>query len=146
MSDDSMVRQTNNLTFPNHFEGKRFNRDALQARGFLGAFRWKLTSRPEPSPVFISDVQQSIPPRNSESRWAQNHSGEPLDRAPSWGGGINILTDPIWSERAIPPSAIDKVLVETTARRSTIFKQIAVSKCAIELPVEDRCASRSLST
>jgi hypothetical protein len=51
------------LRFPKHFDGRRFyNPDAPQARGFLDVFRWKLTSRPEPSPTFISDVKQSIPP------------------------------------------------------------------------------------
>jgi L-ascorbate metabolism protein UlaG (beta-lactamase superfamily) len=90
------------LTFPKHFDGKRFyNPDALQARGFLGALRWKLTSCPEPSPVFISDVQQSIPPRDIEGGGLRitlvNHSTVLLQQQ-----GINILTDPVWSERASP--------------------------------------------
>jgi hypothetical protein len=54
--------------FPKHFDGRRFyNPDAPQARGFLDALRWKLSSRPEPSPEFISDVEQSTPPRYLES-------------------------------------------------------------------------------
>ena len=44
--------------FPKHFEGRRFyNSDAPQARGFLHVLQWKLRSRPEPSPEFISDVE-----------------------------------------------------------------------------------------
>ena len=53
--------------FPKHFDGRRFyNPGAPQARGFLDVLRWKLRSRPEPSPDFISDVQQSTPPRRME--------------------------------------------------------------------------------
>ena len=53
--------------FAKHFDGKRFyNPDAPQAPGLLDVLRWKLTSRPEPSPSFISDVEQSIPPRRVE--------------------------------------------------------------------------------
>jgi L-ascorbate metabolism protein UlaG (beta-lactamase superfamily) len=88
--------------FPNHFDGKRFyNPDAPQARGFLDVARWKLTSRPEPSPSFISDVKQSAPPRRVEGGGLRitlvNHSTVLLQQQ-----GVNILTDPIWSERASP--------------------------------------------
>jgi L-ascorbate metabolism protein UlaG (beta-lactamase superfamily) len=90
--------------FPKHFDGKRFyNPDAPQARGFLAALRWKLTSRPEPSPTFIPDVEQSIPPRRVEGGGLRttlvNHSTVLLQQR-----GCNILTDPIWSERASPLS------------------------------------------
>jgi L-ascorbate metabolism protein UlaG (beta-lactamase superfamily) len=88
--------------FPKHFDGKRFyNPDAPQARGFLDVLRWKLTSRPEPSPRFISDVEPSIPPRRVEGSGLRttlvNHSTVLLQQR-----GFNILTDPIWSERASP--------------------------------------------
>jgi L-ascorbate metabolism protein UlaG (beta-lactamase superfamily) len=93
---------TNGPQFPKHFDGKRFyNPDAPQVRGLLDALRWKLTSRPEPSPGFISDVEQSIPPRRVEGSGLRatlvNHSTVLLQQ-----GGSNILTDPIWSERASP--------------------------------------------
>jgi len=86
--------------FPKHFDGKHFyNPDARQAPGLLEALRWKLTSRPEPSPSFISDVEQSTPPRRVEGSALRitlvNHSTVLLQQ-----GGSNILTDPIWSERA----------------------------------------------
>ena len=88
--------------FPKHFDGKRFhNPDAPQAPGLLEALRWKLTSRPEPSPSFISDVEPSIPPRRVEGSTLRttliNHSTVLLQQR-----GSNILTDPIWSERASP--------------------------------------------
>ena len=49
--------------FPKHFDGKRFyNPGAPQAPGLFKVLRWKLTSRAERSPDFISDVEQCIPP------------------------------------------------------------------------------------
>jgi len=90
--------------FPKHFDGRRFyNPDAPQAPGLLDALCWKLTSRPQPSPSFISDVEQSIPPRRVEDSGLRttlvNHSTVLLQQR-----GSNILTDPIWSERASPLS------------------------------------------
>jgi L-ascorbate metabolism protein UlaG (beta-lactamase superfamily) len=92
--------------FPKHFDGKRFyNPDAPQASGLLDALRWKLTSRPEPSPRFIADVEQSVPPQRVEGSGLRitlvNHSTVLLQQS-----GSNILTDPIWSERASPLSWI----------------------------------------
>src|ERR1700691_615075 len=90
--------------FPKHFDGKRFyNPDAPQAPRLLDALRWKLTTRPEPSPSFISDVEQSVPPRRVEGTGLLttpvNHSTMLVQQSDS-----NILTDPIWSERASPLS------------------------------------------
>jgi L-ascorbate metabolism protein UlaG (beta-lactamase superfamily) len=87
-----------------HFDGRRFcNPDAPQAPGFLDVVRWKLTIRPAPSPSFISDVVPSIPPRHVEGSELRttlvNHSTVLLQQR-----GCNILTDPIWSERASPLS------------------------------------------
>lgn len=93
---------TSGPTFPKHFDGKRFsNPDARQAPGLLDALRWKLTSRPDRSPRFIADVEPSIPPRLVEGSGLRttlvNHSTVLLQQR-----GSNILTDPIWSERASP--------------------------------------------
>jgi L-ascorbate metabolism protein UlaG (beta-lactamase superfamily) len=92
--------------FPKHFDGKRFyNPDAPQSPGYLDALRWKLSSRPEPSPKFIADVEQSIPPRRVENSGLRatlvNHSTVLLQQL-----GCNILTDPVWSERVSPVSWI----------------------------------------
>jgi L-ascorbate metabolism protein UlaG (beta-lactamase superfamily) len=94
------------MRFPKHFDGRRFyNPDASQAPGFLDVIRWKLTSRPESSPSFISDVEPSIPPRSVDGNALRitlvNHSTVLLQQR-----GFNILTDPIWSERASPFSWI----------------------------------------
>jgi L-ascorbate metabolism protein UlaG (beta-lactamase superfamily) len=87
-----------------HFDGKRFyNPDAPQALGFRDALRWKLSSRPEPSPGFIADVEQTVPPARVEGDRLRatlvNHSTVLVQQR-----GSNILTDPIWSERASPLS------------------------------------------
>jgi len=92
--------------FSNHFDGKRFfNPDAPQARGFLDVLRWKLTGRPESSPRFIADVEPSKPPSSVEGNDLRvtliNHSTLLLQFSE-----CNILTDPIWSERASPLSWI----------------------------------------
>src|SRR5579864_6370603 len=101
-----MHERTNEPGFPKHFDGKYFyNPDAPQARGFLDVLRWKLTSRPEPSPEFIPDVEHSIPPRRLEGSQLRvtlvNHSTLLIQH-----GTSNILTDPNWSERTSPLSWI----------------------------------------
>src|SRR5438876_5879294 len=101
-----MQEGTSDPRFPKHFDGKRFyNPDAPQAPGLLQALRWKLTSRPEPSASFILDVEQSVPPRRVEGSGLRttlvNHSTVLLQQR-----GSNILTDPIWSQRASPLSWI----------------------------------------
>ena len=99
-----MQENTSGAGFPKHFDGKRFyNPDGRQVSGFLDLLRWKLTSRPEPSPRFISDVVQSRPLNRVEGSGLRatlvNHSTVLLQQR-----GSNILTDPIWSERASPVS------------------------------------------
>ncbi len=97
-----MQEGTGDPRFPKHFDGKRFyNPGAPQAPGLLDALRWKLTSGPEPSPGFISDVEPSVPLRRVEGSGLRttlvNHSTVLLQQR-----GSNILTDPLWSERASP--------------------------------------------
>jgi len=89
-------------TFPPHFDGRRyFNPNAPQVRGFPDVLRWKLTTRPEPSPRFVPDVSPSKPPPRVAGRELRvtlvNHSTVLLQQ-----DGINILTDPVWSERVSP--------------------------------------------
>ncbi len=101
-----MPERISGLPFPRHFDGRRFyNPDAPQARGLADVLRWKLSSRPERSPRFISDVELSIPPSKIEGGELRatvvNHSTVLLQQSAS-----NILIDPIWSERASPFSWI----------------------------------------
>ena len=92
--------------FPRHFDGARFyNPDGRRALGLAQVFRWKLFSRPERSPAFLSDVEQSVPLGRVEDGSLRitlvNHSTVLLQHR-----GCNLLTDPIWSERASPLSWI----------------------------------------
>ena len=101
-----MPDRTNGQGPPKHFDGRRFyNPDARQAPGLLDVIQWKLTSRPEPSPRFIADVQPSAPPPRAIGNALRvtlvNHSTVLLQQ-----GSSNVLTDPIWSERASPLSWI----------------------------------------
>ena len=103
-----MPERTNDRGFPGHFDGTRFyNPNALQAPGLLKAFRWKLASHREPLPKFISDVEQSVPPRRVGGYGLRitlvNHSTVLLQQRDS-----NLLTDPTWSERASPLSGIGR--------------------------------------
>jgi L-ascorbate metabolism protein UlaG (beta-lactamase superfamily) len=88
--------------FAKHLDGERFyNPNGSRAPGWMDALRWKLTSRGEPSPRFVSDVKQSIPARLVEGNkllvTLVNHSTVLLQLR-----AAHILTDPIWSERASP--------------------------------------------
>jgi L-ascorbate metabolism protein UlaG (beta-lactamase superfamily) len=90
--------------FPKHFDGKHFfYPGAPRMKGFADVLRWKLTSRPEPSPAFVSDVEPSVPPRRVEGNGLRttlvNHSTVLLQHQ-----SCNLLTDPIWSERCSPVS------------------------------------------
>jgi L-ascorbate metabolism protein UlaG (beta-lactamase superfamily) len=96
------IQELGDSPFPKHFDGKRFfNPDAPQAPGFVELLRWKLTSRPEHTSSFVSDVEQSVPARRLEASRLRitfvNHSTVLIQQ-----GGCNILTDPTWSERASP--------------------------------------------
>ena len=92
--------------FPRHFDGKRFfNPGGAQARGFADVLRWQFSNRPEPSPRFVDDVQQTRPPAGVEGEellvTLVNHATV-LIQLP----GHNILTDPIWAERASPLKSV----------------------------------------
>ena len=91
------------VNWPKHFDGKRFyNPEGQPARGLRDVFRWKRTSKPEPSPEWVDDIHPSAPPSRVEGALRVtlvNHSTVLLQQA-----GCNLLTDPIWSERASPVS------------------------------------------
>jgi L-ascorbate metabolism protein UlaG (beta-lactamase superfamily) len=95
------VQRAGSPPFPKHFDGKRFyNPDGQVAPGFLDGVRWSLTSRRERCPRFVHDVEASKPPASAGSELRVtliNHSTVLLQQC-----GINILTDPVWSERASP--------------------------------------------
>jgi L-ascorbate metabolism protein UlaG (beta-lactamase superfamily) len=82
-----------------------FNPDGKQARGLLDVLRWKLTTRGAKPPAFLHDVQPCVPVRSLPEQQIRvtliNHSTVLLQ-----ANGLNILTDPVWSERASPLSAV----------------------------------------
>jgi L-ascorbate metabolism protein UlaG (beta-lactamase superfamily) len=143
---------TRDPTFPKHFDGKRYyNPAARQLPGFLDFLRWKLGSRPERSPRFIADVEQSIPPRRVEGSGLRatlvNHSTVLLQQP-----GSNILTDPIWSERASPLSWVGP---RRRRKPGVSFDDLPVIDCILishnhydhlDLPILRRLAARGDST
>lgn len=97
-----MQHESGAAPFSRHFDGKRFfNPMAPQVRSFLSVLQWKLTSQPERSPGFVWDVKQSKPPASAGGDDVQvtliNHSTLLVQQC-----GVNILTDPMWSQRASP--------------------------------------------
>ena len=88
-------------TLPSHFDGKRF-RNLIPRRNRYGALvRWLLSRQPGPWQPWVDSRPAPPPPRSSEHLRITfvNHSTFLLQL-----DGINILTDPIWSERASPVS------------------------------------------
>lgn len=69
----------------------------------MDVLRWKFTSHPEPSPNVVDDVRPTVPALEVHGQEVLvtlvNHSTVLLQHK-----GLNILTDPIWSERASPVS------------------------------------------
>lgn len=86
-----------------HFDGRRFfNPGGEPPRGFAQLLRWQLGGGGEPWPeTYPSPFPPDRPPR----RWDRaglrvcfvGHATFLLQ-----GGGLNVLTDPVWSERASP--------------------------------------------
>lgn len=85
-----------------HFNGKTFFNAEHRVLNFSQVFEWMLTRKPEPWPDYV-EIKQSIPPKHSDILRITfiNHSTFLIQWA-----GINILTDPMYSERASPFSFI----------------------------------------
>src|SRR6266705_4394159 len=85
-----------------HFTGERFrNLEPSKPRGFVDFFRWRLTSRRGPWNKWTESQPGSVPPRRVNGNGLRvtfiNHATVLIQTE-----GLNILTDPIWSERASP--------------------------------------------
>ena len=93
------------LPYPHsdHYDGEHFfNPNSPPAKGLLDVLRWKMTSRvapwtPAPGPAPLTN----FPPASIEGTGCRitliNHSTVLIQYA-----GTNLITDPIWSERASP--------------------------------------------
>ena len=104
-----MTAHSNSLRYPvsDHCNGKRFfNPNAPPAKGLLDVLRWKMTSRTTPwAPRPPGQARPSAPPATVNGTCCRitwvSHSTVLIQHAET-----NILTDPIWSERASPFSWI----------------------------------------
>lgn len=83
-----------------HFDGKRFhNPGPFEERGLRDLIRWRRTADPAPWPEWF-EAPPGPPPERSVSDLRithVNHSTVLIQMS-----GINVLTDPVWSERASP--------------------------------------------
>ena len=98
------MKQAARYPISDHFEGQRFfNPQFPQAKGFLEALRWKLTTRPASWTNANSELAPAVPPSSVSGTECRvtlvNHATVLIQY-----GGCNILTDPIWSDRASPVS------------------------------------------
>ncbi|ABD05067.1 Twin-arginine translocation pathway signal [Rhodopseudomonas palustris HaA2] len=87
-----------------HFDGERFfDRDGAAPKGWLDVLRWRFTTKPAKWPDWApSPFADTPPPRVEGARARLSFVGHA-----SWliqTGGLNILVDPVWSERVSPVS------------------------------------------
>lgn len=85
-----------------HFDGEAFqNMDPLRMKSLREIFKWRLTTHREPWPEWIASRPGVTPPPLVQGDEFEltfiNHAGFLIQT-----GGANLLTDPIWSERASP--------------------------------------------
>jgi L-ascorbate metabolism protein UlaG (beta-lactamase superfamily) len=87
-----------------HFDGETFkNSGPYEDRGFLDVLKWKMgADESEEWPEWVEIPAQPPPPRSVDSGvriTMINHATVLIQL-----GGVNIVTDPIWSDRASPLS------------------------------------------
>lgn len=84
-----------------HFDGKRFFNPGVSHAGFRAVFKWLLTRKKPPKPIKKKKGHSSVPATRVFGKELLvtfvNHSTVLLQ----WEG-LNILTDPIWSDRCSP--------------------------------------------
>ena len=88
----------------NHFDGRKFlNLEPPERKGFIDFLRWQLTSRPGRWNKWTDSQFGPIPQPRVNGKDLRvtfvNHATVLIQTE-----GLNILTDPIWSERASPLS------------------------------------------
>jgi L-ascorbate metabolism protein UlaG (beta-lactamase superfamily) len=89
-----------------HFDGRQFRNAApFEERGFSDVIKWRLSSsRPAEWPEWVELARAPAPPRvvsDGVRITMINHASVLIQL-----GGINIVTDPVWSERIGPFSWI----------------------------------------
>ena len=85
-----------------HFDGRMFFNPGLRGPlGFRELLRWRLTGHPEAWPECVDDVQPTrFPERTGTGELAITTVGHASFLVQI--NGLNLLTDPVWSERASP--------------------------------------------
>ena len=87
-----------------HFTGERFrNLEPSKPRGFIDFFRWRLTSKLGPWNKWTESQPGSVPPGRVNGKGLRvtfiNHATVLIQTE-----SLNILTDPMWSDRCSPVS------------------------------------------
>jgi len=87
-----------------HFSGRKFrNLEPPDRKGFIDFLRWQLTSKRGHWNKWTDSESGAVPPHRVNGKELRvtfiNHATVLIQTA-----GLNILTDPIWSERASPVS------------------------------------------
>jgi L-ascorbate metabolism protein UlaG (beta-lactamase superfamily) len=84
-----------------HFDGRRFHNSREDARGFLDFLRWMATRKAGPWRDWTEAPRFLPPPERVDDLRVTfvNHATVLVQT-----GGVNVLTDPVWSERVSPVS------------------------------------------
>src|SRR5271154_5898133 len=86
-----------------HFDGERFFKpNPPQPKTNAELRRWRRTSQNQPWPERVEDPAQPPPGRTARDRISATFIGHSTFLLQI--GGIQVLTDPIWSERCSPVS------------------------------------------
>ncbi|MBT0811591.1 MBL fold metallo-hydrolase [Litoribacter ruber] len=87
----------------NHFDGKEFhNLEPTEMKSFPEVLSWQVNRDKGPWPNEIQPVSATVPKSAVQTGVEVtfvNHASLLIQ-----GGGVNVITDPIWSERASPVS------------------------------------------
>lgn len=95
---------TSPLKVTNHFDGSRFyNLEPVQNRGLWDVIKWRFTSKraewPENQSIPFGPKPRERQPENTLNYIVVNHATVLVQI-----GAVNVLFDPIWSERSSPIS------------------------------------------
>jgi L-ascorbate metabolism protein UlaG (beta-lactamase superfamily) len=85
-----------------HWDGTRFgDKHSMPAKGFADMWRWFRENNKAQWPDHVASEFSDTPPARVDGKdWRICHVGHATNLIQT--GGVNILTDPIWSERPSP--------------------------------------------